>query len=145
MITLVDIKKSINDVLKGTGYKVYGNEVKEGFTRPCFFAQLIPISSDILKKDTSENFLMAEIIYFSKDKTDLENLKMYDVLKKSFIPTLQVNNRKFLVRNFRSDTIDDTENDTDNIYSIRFDLNFYDEIIDNTPEAELMQNLSLKL
>jgi len=141
MIVLTDIKTSITNVLKTIGYKVYGNEVVEGFSRPSFFSQLIPISSDIFKKYTSENVLMVEIVYYSLGRTDLENLKMYDILKKSFGSNLQIGIRKILIRKFRSEVIDEV----DNIYSIKFDLNFYDEIEDDTPVVDTMQELSLNL
>lgn len=120
MITLVAIKKSVNDILKTTEYKVYGNEVKEGFKRPCFFVQLFPIGSNLLNQSTTENSVMVEIIFFSKDKTDLENIKMYDFLRKSFTPVLLMGDRKILTQNFRAETIDD-------VISVKFDLNYFDE------------------
>jgi len=142
MITLVDIKKAINDALVPTGLKPpYGNEVKEGFSRPCFFVNLIPVTSDTFKRDTSENSLMVEIVYFSANKTDLENLQMYDTLKGILTPILTIGNRKLLVRNFRAEVIDED----DHIYSVKFDLNYYDEIVDNTPEAEPSQATGLSL
>lgn len=141
MITLVDIKKAINDVLVPIGLKPYANEIKEGFSRPCFFVNLIPIKSDTFKKDTSENSLMVEIVYFSANKTDLENLQMYDKLKGILTPILVLGTRKKLVRNFRAEVIDED----DHIYSIKFDLNFYDEIVDTTLEADPMGTLNLNL
>lgn len=141
MITLVAIKKAINDVLVPIGLKTYGNEVKEGFSRPCFFVNLIPVTSDTFKKDTSENSLMIEIVYFSANKTDLENLQMYDTLKGILTPTLHVGTRNLLVKNFRAQVVDET----DHIYSIKLDLNFYDEIVDTTPAAEPAQTVDLSL
>ena len=141
MITLVGIKKAINDILVPVGLKTYGNEVKEGFSRPCFFVGVTPVTSDTFKKDTSENSLMVEIVYFSANKTDLENLQMYDTLKGILTPTLPVGTRKFLVRNFRAQIVDET----DQIYSVKFDLNFYDEIVDLTPIADAMQTIKVNI
>jgi len=139
MITLVSIKKAINDILVPVGLNIYGNEIKEGFSRPCFFVNLIPVISDTFKSDTSENVLMVEIVYFSANKTDLENLKMYDTLKGILTPVLSIGTRKLLVRKFRAQVIDET----DHIYSVKFDLNFYDEIVDTTPLADPMQTINL--
>lgn len=141
MITLVDIKKSINAVLKTTGYKVYGNEVKEGFIRPCFFVQFFPIGSNLLNPATTENLIMVEIVFFSKDKTDLENLKMHDLLQTKFTPVLVVGNRKILISKYRSET-------NDGVLSIKFDLNYFDESIisinENQKEVPMMEELIIR-
>lgn len=141
MIALVDIKKAVSTALSPTGLTIYGSEVKEGFTRPCFFVNLLPIASDTFKTDTSENSLMVEIVYFSANKTDLENLKMYDVLKGLFSPTLSVGTRKIRIEKFRAEVIDEE----DHIYAVKFDLNFYDEIVDNTAVADPMTTLNLNI
>ena len=141
MIALVAIKKAINDVLVPVGLKIFANEIREGFDRPCFFVNLLPVTSDTFKSHTSENSLMVEIVYFSANKTDLENLQMYNTLKGILTPILPIGTRKLLVRKFRAEVIDET----DHIYSIKFDLNFYDEIVDTTPEADPMQTLNLNL
>jgi len=141
MITLVDIKKSVNDVLAITGMKTYGSEIKEGYKRPSFFVQIIPVTSDTFKKETSENSLIVEMVYYSANKTDLENLQMYDILRKNFGSSLKIGIRNILIRKFRAETIDDI----DNIYSIKFNLNFYDEIEDDTPVTDMMQELNLNL
>ncbi|WP_407310928.1 DUF6838 family protein [Desulfosporosinus sp. SB140] len=141
MITLIDIKSAINAAIAPVGLKTYGNEVKEGFSRPCFFVNITPVTSDIFKKDTSENSLMVEIVYFSTNRTDLENLQMYDTLKGVLTPILVIGTKKKLVKNFRAEVIDET----DHIYSVKFDLNFYDEIEDTTPEADPMETLNLNL
>lgn len=141
MITLLAIKQAINSAISPTGLKVYGNEIKEGFDRPCFFVNLTPVTSETFKKDTSENSLLVEIVYFSENRTDLENIKMYDALKKIFAPVLVVGDKKKLVRNFRGEVIDEE----DHIYSIKFDLNYYDEIEDTSLEADPMETLNLNL
>lgn len=139
MITLSALKTALNAVLAPLGLKVYGSEIKEGFARPCFFVNLTPVKSDTFKKDTSENTIMVEIVYFSENRTDLENLDMYDTLKGLLTPILAVGTRNLLVSNFRSEVIDDI----DLIYSVKLDLVFYDEIADNTPEPDPMETLIL--
>ncbi|WP_407312050.1 DUF6838 family protein [Desulfosporosinus sp. SB140] len=141
MATLVAIKQAINQTLAPIGLKIYGNEVKEGFSRPCFFVNLVPLKSEIFKKDTRENSLMVEMVYFSANKTDLENLQMYDILQGLLTPILVIGSRNLLVQNFRAEVIDET----DHIYSVKFNLNFYDEIIDTTPDADPMETLTIQL
>ena len=67
MIKLVDIKKAINDVLAPVGLKTYGNEVKEGFLRPCFFIGVTLRSERHLQKGYQRKFLDAgDHIFFSQ-------------------------------------------------------------------------------
>ena len=141
MITLEALRAAVKTAIVSIGLKTYGNEVKEGFSRPCFFVSLIPVTSDTFKRDTSENSVMVEIVYFSQNKTDLENLKMYDILKSKLTPTLHVGVRNLLVRNFRAEVIDED----DHIYSVKFDLNYYDVIEDTAPEEEPAQAGGLSL
>lgn len=124
MIDLVDIKKAINDLLKDTGIKTIDNSVKEGFKRPSFFVQILPISgTDLLKSDTLKNSYMVEINYFSKEKTQLDNLKMSDILKKKVFPYININERKLVPLNVRSTEVD-------GILSFRFNLNWLDSLED---------------
>lgn len=124
LIDLVDIKKAINDLLKDTGIKTIDNSVKEGFARPSFFVQILPISgTDLLKSDVLKNSYMVEINYFSKEKTQLDNLKMSDVLKKKVFPYININERKLVPLNVRSTEVD-------GILSFRFNLNWLDSLED---------------
>ncbi|KEI18206.1 phage tail terminator family protein [Clostridium haemolyticum] len=124
MIDLVDIKKAINDLLKDTGIKTIDNSVKEGFKRPSFFVQILPISgTDLLKSDTLKNSYMVEINYFSKEKTQLDNIKMSDILKKKVFPYINIKERKLVPLNVRSTEID-------GILSFRFNLNWLDSLED---------------
>lgn len=141
MITLLDIKTSVNAAIAPIGLKTYGNEVKEGFSRPCFFVNITPVKSETFKKDTSENSVMVEVVYFSQNKTDLENLQMYDTLKGLLAPALTIGTKKKMISNFRGEVIDET----DHIYSIKFDLNYYDGITDTTPVADPAQTIDLNL
>ncbi len=128
MITLVDIKKSINQVLKANfpDIKIYSSDTKEGFTRPAFFTSIIPVTSDYETTNFTSNKLMVVINYFSENETELENIKMYDDIKKAFGMTLKVKQRSFLLKNIRSEIVDE-------VLQFRFDLDFFADIekIDN--------------
>ncbi len=138
MINILDIKKSINAKLKDIkDVKIYGSEVKEGFVRPSFFVQLFVESNDLFSYDITENYMTAEIVYFGKEKTGLENLKMYEQLKKSFSLPLELNDRKILPRKIRADFND--------VLSFRFNLNFYDDAYIEKEKLEPIDNIELDI
>lgn len=134
MITLVDIKKSINSILTTLDIPVYAGETKEGFKRPAFFTQVIPIIMDYETTNYTSNKLMIVINYFSKNKTELENLKMDADLRKAFGMTLKVNQRFFLLQNIRSEIVDE-------VLQFRFDLNYFDGIekTENHEKASILE------
>lgn len=139
MTSLVDIKKSINIILKTNfpGIKLYANEIVEGFVRPCMFTQMMPVSSDYDTVNFTSNKLMIVINYFSKDKTDLENIKMYDDLRKAFGMTLKVNNRYFLMQDIRTSTVD-------GVLQFKFDLDYFVDI-EKIDDREIMQDLETEI
>lgn len=143
MISILDIKKAINMKLKESDLgdiKIYGSEVKEGFVRPSFFVQLFIESSDLFSYNTTENYITVEIVYFGKEKTELENLKMYEKLKKSFSLPLEISDRKILPEKIRADF--------NEILSFKFNINFYDDAYIKKSEpikdAELYINMKGK-
>lgn len=140
MITLVDIKKSINQVLKTNfpDIKLYADEVEEGFTRPSFFTSIIPIIFNYDTTNYSSNKLMVVINYFSENETELENLKMIDGLKKAYGMTLKVKDRYITLREIKTDI-------TDGVLQFKFDLNFFDGIEITKEEYEIMKQLNMNL
>lgn len=139
MITLIDIKKSTNQVLKANfpTIKIYSSDTKEGFNRPAFFTSIIPITSDYETVNFTSNKLMAVINYFSKNGTELENIKTHDELKKAFGMNLKVNQRSFLLKNIRSGIVDE-------VLQFRFDLDYFADI-EKIDEHELMKELNVNL
>lgn len=141
MIKLLDIKSAVTAVLATTGLKSYGSDVQEGFVRPCFFAQVMPTVENTYLTFTSENSILIDIVYFSENMTDLENMAMYDTLKKAFGRNLLVLDRHLMIHDFKGAVIDDV----DQIFSIKFSLQFYDEIEDTSPVAPDMQTISINI
>jgi len=140
MITLVDIKKSINQVLKANfpTIKIYSSDTKEGFTRPSFFTSIIPISFNYDTTNFTSNKLMVVINYFSKNETELENLRMADALKKAYGMTLKVKDRYITLREIKTDI-------TDGVLQFKFDLNFFDGVEITKEEYEIMKQLNINL
>lgn len=137
MITLVDIKKSINQVLKTNfpDIKLYADEIKEGFERPSFFVQILSTTFDYDTTNYASNKLMIIVNYFSANGTQLENLKMHDAIKEAFGRSLNVNDRYLHLQNIRSD-------EADGALQFKFDLNYLDGI-EKIDEHELMRELNL--
>lgn len=138
MISILDIKRAINSKLEDIeNVEIYGNEVKEGFERPSFFVQFFMEDDDLFSYSVTENFIIVEIVYFSKEKTQLDNLKMYEKLKKSFSSPLELDNRKILPRKIRADFND--------VLSFKFNLNFYDDAYIEKEKLEPIDNIELDI
>jgi len=139
MITLVDIKKAVNSVLKDNfpDTKTYSSDTKEGFKRPAFFTQVVPIVMNHETTNYTSNKVMIVINYFSENGTELENLKMDTNLRKAFGMTLKVNQRSFLLQNIKSEIVDE-------ILQFKFDLNYFDGI-DKTENNEKATNLEINI
>lgn len=144
MIKIFDIKVAIVSLLEQLNIEVYGNEIKEGFDRPCFFVQIMPISNDTVTKNFSENKITVEIMYFSENETDIENVQMHDSLSSIFSKSIGINDRKILPKKIRSETeVEDLM--SFNSLSFRFDINYYDEIPNNDPVITPASKLSLTM
>lgn len=120
MLSIVDIKKAIVTKLKTFGINIVASDIRSGFKKPAFFVQVIPISEDT-GSDITINTLVINIHYFSEDKTDLDNLKMIDKLKKVFINKLEINDRTVTISDKRYD-IDD------NVLQFMFDIRYTEEV-----------------
>lgn len=139
MATLTDLKKSINQVLKSSflDIKIYPGDTKEGFKRPAFFTQIVPLTSDYETVNYTSNRVMIAIQYFSENGTELENIKMHDELKKAFGMTLQVDRRHFLIKNIRSEIADE-------VLQFKFDLDYFVDI-EKIDDHDIMKELHTEM
>ena len=120
MLSILDIKKAIVTKLKVFDINIVANDIRSGFEKPAFFVQLMPIGEEV-NNDISINTLTVNIHYFSKDKTDLDNLKMIDKLKKVFVNKLEVNDRTLVITDKRYDT-------DENVLQFMFDIRYTEEV-----------------
>lgn len=143
-MTLVEIKKHINLLLKDNFKAVilHAGEVKEGFSRPSFFTQIIPISSDYDTKNYTSNRMIVVVNYFPLAETELECLKMSDDLRRVFGMTLEVGKRRLLLKNISSEI-------NDKVLQFKFNLDYFGEPLrtkaDRDGEYELMQEINTKI
>ncbi len=136
MIKLTDLKLAINTVLKDNfpDHKRYADDIQEGYERPCFFVQMFPIAFDYDTVNYASSRLMFVINCFSENGTQLENLKMYDNLKKAFGQSLQVGDRYLHLRNIRSD-------EADGVLQFKFDIDYLEAREKDLSEYETMKEL----
>jgi hypothetical protein len=75
----------------------------------------------------SKRLITVNIHYFSNDKTDIDNLKMNDLLDKTFINYLSVGDRILTLYEKRSEI--------DEILQFKFELRYTEEVYRDTKEV----------
>ena len=124
MIAMEDVKKSVIALIKPLSITIYAKEIKEGFKTPCFFIKATLVNSEMMTINFSENEVTVEIIYMSQTETDLENVKMNDILRSIFSQVMAINDRKLLPQKLRSDT-------EEYVLNFKFDLKYLDGVQSN--------------
>jgi len=85
MITLKDIQTAVADMLKKNGYTVTANEVTQGFTKPTFFVDVLPVSTALQGKAYEMVTVSVELTYFPEIETREELVRMAENIKKTFL------------------------------------------------------------
>ena len=85
MITLKDIQTAVADMLKKNGYTVTANEVTQGFARPTFFVDVLPVSTALQGKAYEMVTVSVELTYFPEIETREELVRMAENIKKIFL------------------------------------------------------------
>ena len=132
MLSLVSLKKAIVEKLRVLNIKIIANEVKSGFEKPAFFISLMPISNDT-GIDMQERVITVNIHYFSKEKTDIDNLKMIDKLNNLFINCIKVDDRTLTIYDKREEL-------EDNVLQYKFDLRFTESIKSKNDDNEFVSS-----
>ena len=123
-MTLFDIKESLRGEIKAKlpSHKIYAVEVKEGFKRPAFFVEVIPVNiqNRLYYKDVS---VTVNIRYYPEGETYEEIMDISDKLTEIFGATLKVGDRVLTINNQESET---TDEDGNKYLQFSFDLNYQD-------------------
>lgn len=140
MLTMRQITKSITDMIISSfpGIGVQSSDVKEGFKRPSFFAEIVNVGSDT-KQFVVDRSMTARIYYFPESRHDysLEIMDMVDGLDSTFNLSMVVVDRVVTINETRSQTID-------GVLEFEFDFEFTDSIqTDN--DDDLMEDLELNV
>lgn len=135
----IDIKKAINTALKTSFPEIDINagEIKEGFKRPSFFTQIIPVLREFETQCYTSNKVLVVVNYFPKKNVELDSLKMMNSLQQTFGMTLKVGNRVLTLQNIRSSMVDE-------IVQFKFDLDYLENIAKKettTVMGEILTNI----
>jgi len=94
MITILDIQTAIAKALKDNGFTVIANEVKEGFTKPACFIDVLPVQVELQNQFEELITDSIEITYFPQVETRESLVTASEQLKNIFLyHTLPVKDR----------------------------------------------------
>lgn len=144
MIKLSDILHSLIVSLKNefSNIKVDSKDLTEEFERPSFRLELDNIKSENFNNSYKRRSLTIRIHYFtSKEKsTRLEKINIIDKLDFLLRPYISIGG-KFIIP---IDEIDYEEIENGVIIA-SFDINTVEEIIDDTDDSEIMEDLNINI
>lgn len=134
MIRITDIYASVSALLKGEyGYKIYGNEVLEGFKKPSFFVQLLPVTVSNASTNFHEESYSIIITYFQAQPDSLDNYKKVDRIRELFGQKLRIGERFVNVTDFSFNFA----GNNDDVLQITVEIEFLNGIrkIDTNPKV----------
>lgn len=134
MVSFVEIKKSIIELLKSTNIPVIAEEIKDSIEKykPCFFIQMTSVGVSY-----DETVVTVYIHYFPKGKTNIELLEMVDKLNSIFSMSVL---EGLEIQDIRTDMSDGILRYTFDLSVKEFKDYYEDEATDN---YELMQHLHI--
>lgn len=139
MINLKDIQTAVADVLTRNGYSVTANEVEQGFTKPTFFVDVLPVSVQIQNKYSELVTVSVELSYHPLIETREHLVEVSESIKNMFLYTpIPVCDRFLSV----DEIIFDTDKSTLVTY---FELSFMQETNIKEIEYPKMKNLQTEV
>jgi len=132
-LKFVEIKKAVNGLLKNKypDYDVYGKEVKEGYSTPAFFTELIDKGSSAETRNFAAGGITVKITYFQETKNELDQLEKVDEIKNLFGLVFFVGSRRLTVGEYSHDFIGEYSD----ILQISIDIDYKE----NTRETETQE------
>lgn len=127
MIRLTDIYTAVNKLLRNRyqGFKIYGNDVAEGFDKPSFFVNLIPLNLSNESVNYTKNTYSIKVTYFQNTKNEIDNLSKADEIRALFGFHLKVCDQLCHITDFSYDFVG---KDSD-ILQITIDIEYVDLIL----------------
>ena len=135
MITIKDIQIAVSKLLKKNKYSVIAAEVKEGFSKPACFIEVLPVGIEVQNKFSELVTVSIEISYFPLCETKEELITNSEKLKNIFLYTpIKVKDR-FL-------SINEITFDSDkSVLTAYFELEFLQETNTKTAAMPKMKKL----
>ena len=136
MITIKDIQTAVSKLLKKNKYSVIAAEVKEGFSKPACFIEVLSVSITTENKFSELVTVSVEISYYPLCETKEELIENSEKLKNIFLYTpIKVKDR-FL-------SINEITFDSDkSVLTAYFELEFLQETKQNTTRLPKMKTLN---
>lgn len=133
------IKAATMRLTKSFVYPVYASETTEGYKAPCFFVDLLPVSTVYETSNIAETTMTLIVTFFNDSDNSIENRTVLMDLRRAFRLKLHVDDRYLNITESTAQMIGDT---TENKYmsSIAFDI-VYKEDISEKVEHEVAQEL----
>ena len=135
MIKIKDIQSAVSKLLQKNGYSVIAIEVKEGFTKPACFVDVMPVSVTTENKFYELVTMGIEISYHPAIETKEELISAAEKMKNAFLYTpLKVKDRYL--------SVNEVTFDTDKSALITyFELEFIQETNTKSASVPKMKNL----
>ncbi|MBQ7960154.1 MAG: hypothetical protein IJ285_02950 [Clostridia bacterium] len=135
MIEIKDIQTAVAKLLKKNDYSVVASEVKEGFTKPACFIEVMPVSVTIENQFNELITNSVEISYFPSIETKEELIKTAEDFKKIFLYSpLKVKDRYLSINEISFDADKST-------LLAYFELEFLQEITQKATRIPKMKTL----
>ena len=129
MITVLDIQAAVAKALSDNGFNVIANEVKEGFSKPACFVDVLPVQAELQNQFEELITDSIEISYFPNIETREELVRASEEFKNIFLyHSLPVKDRFLSINSITFDA----ENNT---LVAQFDIEFLQET--NADDTEL--------
>ncbi|WP_293823930.1 DUF6838 family protein [uncultured Phascolarctobacterium sp.] len=141
IIKQADILKQAACLLQSEfGCKVYYDESREGFDKPCFFIRLVATNTPQTVNHTAKTMAIM-ITYIPRDnqRNELYYMDVFDRIENIFQAGMQLQERYLHTESISSDRVG-KDND---ILQIEINMPYLDRIIINKPAAELIEEVDL--
>lgn len=140
MIRMAELKKGMLAVLKGlypSGYRFYGTEVEEGYEKPSFFTQLVPVMMENGAQQVTDNVFLFAITYFQKDRDEMDALEKASEIQEAYGLKVRVADRYVNVTEISYDFV----GNGGNILQVQVTVSYKDQIGKHKEEQALMETL----
>jgi hypothetical protein len=85
MINLKDIQTAVADILKQNGYTVTASEVEQGFSKPTFFVDVLPVSVLVQNRYSELVTVSVELSYHPQIETREHLVEVSESIKNMFL------------------------------------------------------------
>ena len=139
MLDLKTLKKGMLDVLRDlypSGYRFYGIEVTEGYEKPSFFTQLIPVMIEREMQRTTDNIFLFVVTLFQKEPDEADALEKITEIRDAYGAKVHIGDRYINVTDFSYEFIGEDRN----IPQIQITVSFKDQIM-RKEEQEAMRHV----